>query len=167
MFDCSLLLMNWCVKVEECFSSKWYINNWEHSSGFPLAVFVGVLWDCVGIKFWVQGVASAVLEPFWHCFCCDWAGIYLCEISLSRVFVWPDAFLRFCTYCIYTARLWYIQLCLEKGIARQDQDCDTWPFCLEKFALFYHHQSCWYKFESYINCCLAGSSLKQETEHLS
>jgi len=42
----------------------WYINNWDHASGLYLAVLCGMLWECVGSKFGVEGVASSVLMLF-------------------------------------------------------------------------------------------------------
>lgn len=139
--DCSLLL-NWCFKVEKCFTYRWYINNWEHSSGLSLAIFFSL--GCFGngrSKFWVQGVASAVLMLFWHCFYCDWIAVE----SGQGLPVWNWLIRNIClTWCFleilcllyvymlisYTVCLWCTQLYLEKGIVTYDPS--VWKIC---FAL--------------------------------
>lgn len=134
--------MNWCFKVEKCFTYRWYINNWEHSSGLSLAIFFSL--GCFGngrSKFWVQGVASAVLMLFWHCFYCDWIAVesgqgftcvkltypeYLFDLMLSWDFV-P-------TVCIYADQLH--SMFVMYSIILGERDCDIWPFCLENLLCF-------------------------------
>lgn len=172
--DCSLLLMNWCFKVEECFTSRWYINNWEHSSCLSLAVNFSL--KCLGMcREQVLSPRSCIsrfnalstLLLLWLDSRGNWAGIYLCENNLSRMFIWPDAFLIFCTYYICADQLY--SMFVIHSIIPGERDCDVrpglWRMTLfGQFALFYHHQSCWYKFEYYINYCLAGLSFRQKSE---
>lgn len=157
------------LKLRNALPIKCILTTGISHLAFPwLLSFHGVPWECVGSKFWIQGVALAVLMLFQHCFCYDWivtgcglGFIYMWVITLSRIFFLLGASWDFsltvdmlitCKTC-----LWYIQL-WRNG---------WWHMTLlfGKFALFYHHQSCQYKFESYINCCLAGCSVKQKSEH--
>lgn len=131
-------------------------------------LFFGVLWE------WEEQVLSPrscissfnallTLLLLWLDSCWKWAGIYLCEIDLAGIFVWPDAFLRFCAYCMYICWSVTQYVC---DVLNYTWRKGLWHMTLlfGKFALLYHHQSCRYKFQNYINYCLPGFSLKQKSE---
>lgn len=114
-------------------------------------LFHGMPWECVRSKFWIQGVALAVLMLFQHCFYCGWIVIG-CEQGFT------------CEKSPYPGYFFYLML---SGIfhlqctcwSPSKHVCDIFNYTWRngwwrrtplfgKYALFYHHQSCQYKFKS-------------------
>lgn len=129
----------------------------------------GVLWECVKVKFWIQGVALAILMLFQRCFCWDWIVIGCGQGFSCEKLPYPEYF-----FYLMLSDISHLE-CVCWSLAKHV--CDifscTWRngwWCVTllfgKFALFYQHQSCQCKFKSYMNCYLADYSLKQQSAHV-